>query len=167
MISDAKLLALSEQVGAWLRQRNLRMVTAESCTGGWIGKTLTDIAGSSVWYLGGVVSYSNALKESLLGVRPATLAAHGAVSEQTAREMAIGALGNLGGDIALAVTGIAGPEGGSTEKPVGTVWFAWAWRAGSDVDTRIVRERFAGNREAVRRASVERALTEVLTLDDR
>jgi nicotinamide-nucleotide amidase len=165
MIADAELLGLSERVGARLRQRQLRIVTAESCSGGWIGKVLTDISGSSTWYLGGVVSYSNALKESLLGVRAATLAAYGAVSEATAREMASGALERLGGDIAVAVTGVAGPDGGTADKPVGTVWFAWAWRAGGKLHTRSARECFPGDREAVRRATVERALAEVAGLE--
>ena len=103
MISDAELLQLSERVGTALLARRRRLVTAESCTGGWIGKVLTDVAGSSQWYLGGVVSYSDALKESVLGVSTAMLAAHGAVSEATARAMATGALDVLGGDIAVAV----------------------------------------------------------------
>ena len=98
MIADAQLLALSEAVGEKLRESGLRIVTAESCTGGWIGKVLTDVSGSSSWYLGGAVVYSNQLKESLLNVRAATLADHGAVSESTAREMAAGALERLGGD---------------------------------------------------------------------
>lgn len=164
MKSDAALLALSAQVGAWLRARKLQLVTAESCTGGWVGKVLTDVSGSSAWYRGGVVSYSNALKESLLGVGATTLAAHGAVSEATVREMARGALERVGGDIAIAVTGIAGPDGGTTDKPVGTVWFAWAVRADS-FTVRAASELLAGDREAIRRASVERALQGVLDLE--
>ena len=115
-------------------------MTAESCTGGWIGKVLTDIPGSSNWFLGGVVAYSNTLKQSLLGVLPSTLHAHGAVSEAAAREMAIGALETLGGQVAVAVTGIAGPDGAQPGKPVGTVWFGWAWRDGRrDRDARGAR----------------------------
>lgn len=164
MPNDAELQRLAAQVGALLLDAERRLVTAESCTGGWIGKVLTDMPGSSGWYLGGAVSYSNKLKQALLGVLPSTLAKHGAVSEQTAREMAIGALETLGGHIALAVTGIAGPEGGQPGKPVGTVWFAWAWHQQDEIETRVALETFAGDREAVRRQTVERSLREVLTL---
>src|SRR5262245_48454865 len=109
MNTDADLQRLATKIGAHLLDSERRLVTAESCSGGWIGKVLTDIPGSSAWYLGGIVSYSNTLKQSLLGVLPSTLTQHGAVSEATAREMAIGALETLGGHIAVAVTGIAGP----------------------------------------------------------
>lgn len=163
-VGDAELERLAVKVGAHLRDAERRLVTAESCTGGWIGKVLTDVAGSSHWYLGGVVSYSNTLKQSLLAVLPGTLASQGAVSEATARAMAIGALEALGGHVAAAVTGIAGPEGGQPGKPVGTVWFAWAWHAGSRIETRVALESFAGNREAVRRQAVRRSLAELLTL---
>ncbi len=166
MITDDELAALATRVGAYLRETERRLVTAESCTGGWIGKTITDIPRSSDWYLGGVVVYSNTLKQSLLGVRPSTLAARGAVSEETAREMAIGALETLGGAIALSVTGIAGPDGGQPGKPVGTVWFGWAWRTrDGEIETRVAHEQFAGERESVRRESVARALREILSLD--
>jgi nicotinamide-nucleotide amidase len=165
MIPDAELQQLAVRLGAQLLDGERRLVTAESCTGGWIAKVLTDIPGSSGWYLGGVVSYSNKLKQALLGVLPSTLARHGAVSEETAREMAIGALELLGGHVALAVTGIAGPEGGQPGKPVGTVWFAWAWHDGDEIATRVVLETFAGDREAVRRQSVARSLRELLNLD--
>jgi len=165
MISDAQLSLLSVKVGARLLDREQRIVSAESCTGGWIGKALTDIPESSAWYLGGVVAYSNSLKQALLGVLPSTLAAHGAVSEATAREMAIGALETLGGQIAVAVTGIAGPSGGQPGKPVGTVWFAWAWHGEGEIGTRVAHGLFSGDREAIRRATVERALSEVLQLD--
>lgn len=164
MNTDFELMRLSEQVGTALRSRQRRLVTAESCTGGWIGKVLTDIAGSSAWYLGGVVSYSNELKQSLLGVRRETLEAHGAVSEATAREMAAGALNALGGEMAVAVTGIAGPEGGTVDKPVGTVWFAWAVREGASMRLQVACEAFPGDRERVRRATVHRALAELLNL---
>lgn len=163
--TDADLLTLAIKVGAHLLDGERRLVTAESCTGGWIGKVLTDVAGSSAWYLGGVVSYSNTLKQALLGVLPSTLAAHSAVSEATAREMAIGALETLGGHIALSVTGIAGPDGGQPGKPVGTVWFGWAWRENEEIETRVAMEVFPGNREAVRRQTVTRALGELLRLD--
>jgi nicotinamide-nucleotide amidase len=164
MTTDEELLRLATLAGADLLDAEKRLVTAESCTGGWVAKLLTDIAGSSGWYDGGVVAYSNALKQSLLGVRPSTLASHGAVSEATAREMAIGALETLGGHIALAVTGIAGPAGAQPGKPVGTVWFAWAWREGSEIETRVALETFSGDREAIRRQSVARSLRELTIL---
>lgn len=165
MPTDTDLQTFATKVGAHLLDDERRLVTAESCTGGWIGKTLTDIPGSSAWYLGGVISYSNTLKQSLLGVLPSTLMQHGAVSEATAREMAIGALETLGGHIAVAVTGIAGPDGAQPGKPVGTVWFGWAWRQGDEIESRVLLETFTGDRETVRRQTVARALSEILTLD--
>jgi len=164
-MTDEDLLALAVRTGADLLDREQRLVTAESCTGGWIAKVLTDAPGSSRWYLGGVVAYSNTLKQSLLGVLPSTLASHGAVSEAAAREMAIGALETLGGHVAVAVTGIAGPGGEQPGKPVGTVWFGWAWHAGRQIETRVVQENFTGDREAVRRATVDRALRELARLN--
>ncbi|MEJ2210244.1 MAG: CinA family protein, partial [Anaerolineae bacterium] len=115
-------MKIEEQVGALLRERGLTMVTAESCTGGLVGHRLTNVSGSSDYYLGGVVAYSNQLKEALLGVRAETLLAHGAVSEETAREMARGARQRLGADVAVSITGIAGPTGGTEDKPVGLVY---------------------------------------------
>lgn len=165
MISDSELLRLATKAGVLLLDDERRLVTAESCTGGWIAKVLTDIPGSSAWFLGGVVAYSNTLKQSLLGVLPSTLAAHGAVSEATAREMAVGALETLGGHVAVAVTGIAGPDGGQPGKPVGTVWFGWAWRDAGEIETRVALETFAGDREAVRRETVARALRELSELN--
>src|SRR5262245_21525123 len=146
MTTDTELSRMAIRVGAFLLESERRLVTAESCTGGWIGKVLTDIPGSSAWYLGGVVAYSNTLKHSLLGVLSSTLVAHGAVSEASAREMAIGALETLGGHIAVAVTGIAGPDGGQPGKPVGTVWFGWAWRQDDAIETRVALETFPGDR---------------------
>lgn len=165
MISDSELLRLATKAGVLLLDDERRLVTAESCTGGWIAKVLTDVPGSSAWFLGGVVAYSNTLKQSLLGVLPSTLAAHGAVSEATAREMAVGALETLGGHVAAAVTGIAGPDGGQPGKPVGTVWFGWAWRDAGEIETRVALETFAGDREAVRRETVARALRELFELN--
>ena len=134
------------------------MVTAESCTGGWIAKVMTDLADSSHWFERGYVTYSNEAKMHDLGVSKETLAAHGAVSEQTVREMAVGALRATGADVAIAVSGIAGPSGGTPGKPVGTVWFAAAhWFTANTVET-TRRELFPGDREAVRRSSVEYAL---------
>jgi nicotinamide-nucleotide amidase len=163
MIADNELTRLAAKTAVLLRDADRRLVTAESCTGGWIGKVLTDIPGSSNWYLGGVVAYSNTLKQALLGVRASTLSSHGAVSEATAKEMAVGALEILGGHVSVAVTGIAGPDGGQPGKPVGTVWFGWAWHDGDKIETRVACEAFKGNREEVRRQTIMRSLAE---LDD-
>ena len=162
VLADSDLQLLATKVGAALMDAEQRLVTAESCTGGWISKVLTDAPGSSNWFLGGIVAYSNTLKQSLLGVLPSTLHAHGAVSEAAAREMAIGALETLGGRVAVAVTGIAGPDGAQPGKPVGTVWFGWAWRAHGEIETRVALETFSGDREAVRRQTVARVLSELL-----
>jgi nicotinamide-nucleotide amidase len=139
-----------------------QLVTAESCTGGWIAKACTDRPGSSQWFRGGVVAYTNELKTALLGVRPGTLLAAGAVSEETVREMAAGAIERLGGDVAVAVSGIAGPDGGTSEKPVGTVWLAWAARTTAGTVVRAGQYRFDGDRAQVRRQAVATALQGVL-----
>ena len=138
------------------------VATAESCTGGWVAKSITDIPGSSAVFGYGVVSYSNGAKESMLGVKNETLEAHGAVSESVVEEMARGALRLSGANIAVAVSGVAGPDGGTDDKPVGTVWFAWAVRNGSDalIDTSC--EHFSGDRELVRELTVAHALQGVL-----
>ena len=150
---------LARRVGRRLKAARATLTTAESCTGGWAAQAVTSIAGSSDWFERGFVTYSDAAKRELLGVRRETLSRHGAVSEETAREMARGALRASRARIALAVTGIAGPGGGSAVKPVGTVCFAWARRAGPvSSETR----RFRGGRERVRRQSVIRALEGVL-----
>lgn len=164
MASDDELYKLAAKVGHVLVDSKRRLVTAESCTGGWVAKALTDVPGSSAWFLGGVVSYDNRLKQSLLGVAEETLAIHGAVSDATVREMALGALERLGGDLALAVSGIAGPDGGQLGKPVGTVWFGWAWRHGQAVHHRTRLKILEGGREEVRRRSVITALNGVLEL---
>ena len=155
--------ALAEKLGARLKARGALLVTAESCTGGWAAQAVTAIAGSSDWFERGWVTYSNAAKQDELGVRPETLARSGAVSEETAREMALGALEHSRGTIALAITGVAGPTGGSAAKPVGTVCFAWA---GKNLAVSAETRRFAGDREAVRRQSVEYALERLLELLD-
>jgi len=155
----ADLLA---EVARHLLATGRRLVTAESCTGGWIAKLCTDLPGSSGWFLGSAVVYDNALKAGLLGVRPQTLAEAGAVSEAVVREMAIGALERLGGEVAIAVSGIAGPDGGTRDKPVGTVWFAWGRRGADGLAIRTALECFAGDRDAVRRQAVARALRGVL-----
>lgn len=149
---------LAKEVGARLKAARAMLVTAESCTGGWVAQAVTSIAGSSDWFERGFVTYSNDSKRELLGVREKTLQDHGAVSEATAREMAEGALARAKGTLALAVTGVAGPGGGSRDKPVGTVCFAWADKKKTVVETR----HFSGDRESVRRQSVVRALEGVL-----
>lgn len=154
-MADDDLLAVATQLGNALRARDWRMACAESCTGGWVAKVLTDIPGSSVWFERGFVTYSDAAKHDLLAVSLATLETYGAVSEQTARELATGALSRSPADLGLAITGIAGPGGGSAAKPVGLVWFAWARRNGS---VRVARAQFAGDRAAVRRQAVLFAL---------
>jgi nicotinamide-nucleotide amidase len=151
---------LARNVGAALKARGLMLVTAESCTGGWAAMALTAIAGSSDWFERGYVTYSNAAKREELGVSEETLQRHGAVSEETAREMAAGALRHGRGQVALAITGVAGPSGGSRDKPVGTVCFAWAQGSKISSETR----RFDGDRESVRRQSVVRALQGALEL---
>jgi nicotinamide-nucleotide amidase len=158
--TDAELTDLAASLGHALRAQNARVATAESCTGGWIAKALTDIPGSSQWLEGAVVAYSNAAKLSLLGVPSELLAAHGAVSEPVVRAMAEGARARLGVELAVAVSGIAGPDGGTPDKPVGTVWFAWA----SGRRTTAARELFGGDREAVRRLSVAFALRRLLAI---
>ena len=150
---------LAATLGRRLKRAKARLVTAESCTGGWAAQAVTSIAGSSGWFERGFVTYSNAAKHEVLGVSKKTLRDHGAVSEETARAMAAGALKHSRGTIALAVTGVAGPSGGSAAKPVGMVCFAWAGRRGL---LRSETRRFRGGREAVRRQSVVRALEGVL-----
>jgi nicotinamide-nucleotide amidase len=136
-------------------------VTAESCTGGWVAQVVTSAAGSSDWFERGFVTYSNDAKREMLGVSAEILQRNGAVSEETAREMAKGALANSKATLALSITGIAGPTGGSAAKPVGTVCFGWARRGAAPLtETRV----FAGDREAVRRQSVVHALEKVLEL---
>jgi nicotinamide-nucleotide amidase len=154
---------LAEKVGRALQAKGEKLVTAESCTGGWVAQVVTSVAGSSAWFERGFVTYSNAAKHEALGVPLAVLEKHGAVSEETASEMARGALARSKGTLALSITGVAGPAGGSAAKPVGTVCFAWA-RAGGDPlsETRL----FQGDREGVRRQSVVHALEKVLELLD-
>ncbi|MHB8667033.1 MAG: nicotinamide-nucleotide amidase [Burkholderiales bacterium] len=160
MASDP-LATLAKRVGARLKARGMMLATAESCTGGWVAQAVTAIAGSSEWFERGFVTYSDAAKQEMLGVSAATLARHGAVSEQTAREMAAGALAHSRAQVALAITGIAGPGGGSPEKPVGTVCFAWSRKGAPPLaQTR----QFRGNRDSVRRQSVRAALRGVLDL---
>jgi len=155
---------LAEQVGRALKARGMMLATAESCTGGGVAQAVTEISGSSAWFERGFVTYSNQAKVEMLGVRPATLQARGAVSEAAVREMAVGALSLSHAQLALAVSGIAGPTGGTPEKPVGTVWFAWAMRDG---EVHVCRHLLSGDRAAVRERSVQIALQGVLDLLDR
>ncbi len=153
--TDHDLHALAENLGLRLRNSHHRLVTAESCTGGWIAKAVTDIAGSSDWFDCGMAAYSYEAKQALLGVSPQTLEVHGAVSRETVIEMVSGALVNSGASIAVAVTGIAGPGGGSEGKPVGLVWIGWKRRGGYAIAEAF---QFDGDREAVRRQTVAAAL---------
>ena len=158
MASDP-LYTLGNLAGSRLKARGERLVSAESCTGGWVAQVVTSVAGSSEWFERGFVTYSNEAKQELIGVRGETLARHGAVSEETAREMALGAIAASHGTIALAVTGVAGPSGGTPTKPVGMVCFAWADRSGA---VKSETRHFTGDREKVRRQSVMRALQGVI-----
>ena len=159
--SDSELGALAAALGDRLQAARLMLVTAESCTGGWIAKTVTDIAGASAWFDCGLAAYSYEAKQALLGVRPQTLEEHGAVSRETAIEMVSGALVHSGASVAVAVTGIAGPGGGTAEKPVGTVWIAWKRRGGYPQAEVF---HFDGDRDAIRRRTVARALQGLDTL---
>ena len=156
---DAPLEALSKAVGKALGERGLVLATAESCTGGWVAELVTDTAGSSGWFDRGFITYSNQAKADMLGVRTDTLAAFGAVSEETAREMAVGAIQNSSADWAISITGIAGPGGGSSAKPVGTVCFGWCRRGGTPgSETRL----FSGERRSIRQQAVMHALEGLL-----
>lgn len=161
--SDIDLRRLSERVGLALRKTRRHAATAESCTGGWITKALTDIAGSSEWFSEGFVTYSNESKVRRLGVPRSVLQRYGAVSKATVRSMAVGALRRSKAHVAVAVTGIAGPGGGVPGKPVGTVWLAWATRRGEEIRIATALKRFRGDREAVRRKTVRAALEGLLT----
>jgi len=159
-MKDIELYGLAEIVGTALRKRGVRLVTVESCTGGWAAAAITDVPGSSEWFECGFVTYSNRAKRELLGVSEATLAQHGAVSEETVRAMAAGALKRSGADLAVAISGIAGPAGGTADKPVGTVWIAWLSREGRFSQTK--RELLAGDRRHIRRQAVGIALRGIL-----
>ena len=153
--SDDELREAAIAVGKDLREARLTLVTAESCTGGWIAKVVTDIPGSSDWFDCGMATYSYEAKQAMLGVRPETLEFHGAVSRETVMEMVAGALVHSGASVAVAVTGIAGPSGGTEDKPVGTVWIGWKRRGGYPFAELF---HFDGDREAVRRQTVSAVL---------
>ncbi len=158
MTEPESISTLSEALVGELLAAGKTVSTAESCTGGWIAKSLTDNSGSSGCFAYGMVSYSNGAKESLLGVNSATLEEHGAVSETTVREMVDGALRLSGADYAAAVSGVAGPDGGSEEKPVGTVWFAWATRTEDQPDIDAEKRLLKGDRDQIRAQTVVIAL---------
>jgi nicotinamide-nucleotide amidase len=158
MAPDA-LSTLATLVGARLSERRLMLATAESCTGGGVAAAVTGISGSSAWFERGFVTYSNESKQESLGVDATTIEKHGAVSEPVAREMAQGALGHSRAQVSVAITGVAGPTGGTHEKPVGTVCFAWAGPSG---ETASATRKFPGDREQIRRQSVLAALQGVL-----
>jgi nicotinamide-nucleotide amidase len=158
-MNDEQLQQLSHRIGEQLKRRQATVTAAESCTGGWIAKVFTDISGSSAWFERGFVTYSNEAKQQMVGVQETTLQQHGAVSEQTVREMATGAAKAAAAEYAIAVSGIAGPEGGMPNKPVGTVWFAIVGPEGRVLAQRQI---FAGDRDAVRRQSVAWALQTLL-----
>ncbi len=162
--SQDELEDLAQELGQLLMERGWRVTAAESCTGGWIAQCLTAIAGSSDWFESGWVTYSNTAKSTLLDVDPMTLERCGAVSSETAAALADAALRLAGADIAVSVTGIAGPAGGSAEKPVGTVWFGFA---GVTMKTLTERHQFDGDRKGVRAKTVALALSRLIDLTAR
>jgi len=165
MTADWEILELAGRVGHRLLAAHCRLATAESCTAGWISKAVTDIAGSSRWFECGYAVYSNAAKVRDLGVSALTLDRYGAVSEEVVQEMAHGALRVSGAEVAVAVSGIAGPDGGTPEKPVGTVWHCIAVRVGRTIERHSQARHFDGDREAVRRQTVTHALQLLLRIE--
>jgi nicotinamide-nucleotide amidase len=157
---DDELYQLAQAVGRALQSKGWMIATAESCTGGWIGQAITMVPGSSQWFDRGFITYTNRAKMEMLGVSAETLRRHGAVSEQTVEEMVSGALERSTAHIAVAVSGVAGPTGGTPEKPVGTVCLAWGVR---DEPVRLRTVDLTGDRDAVRRQTVVMALREVVT----
>ena len=156
---DNALFELAEQLGDRLKARAYKIATAESCTGGWIAQIITEVPGSSSWFDRGFVTYSNNAKMQMLGVNPQTLTQYGAVSTEVAKQMVAGALANSEADWAVAVTGVAGPDGGSTEKPVGTVFIAWLNKGGI---SRVERLQLSGNRHEIRKQTVISAIEGLL-----
>jgi nicotinamide-nucleotide amidase len=159
--NDTDLTAIALEVGHALERAGLMLATAESCTGGWVGRVVTSVSGSSAWFERGFITYGEIAKQEMLGVPAEILKQHGAVSEPTARAMAEGALRHSHAQVALAVTGVAGPTGGSAHKPVGTVWFAWAAKQRV---TYATHHQLDGDRESIRRQSVAIALRGLMTL---
>lgn len=160
-MSDKSLCQLGIKIGELLQARNMKICLAESCTGGWIAKCITDVPGSSAWFDRSFVTYSNESKSEMLGVPEKLIDSDGAVSETVVKAMVGGALERSRADIAVAVSGVAGPGGGSDDKPVGTVWFAWQKKGGNAVTEKM---NFPGDREAVRAATVDYALSRLQML---
>ena len=160
--NDPQIPEVCAALAQVLMEQKLRITTAESCTGGMISAACTDLPGSSMWFERGFVTYSNAAKSDLLGVPASIIQAHGAVSEEVARAMAQGALEHSLADWSVAVTGIAGPTGGSAAKPVGTVWLAWACKSSGWCESQL--QLFAGDRKAVRESTTALALSRLLAL---
>lgn len=158
---ESRLRELARELGARMQSDSIRLACAESCTGGWLAKIITDIPGSSSWFSASVVSYSNQAKQSLLGVRAETLESFGAVSAETVKQMVDGVFAHTDADIAVSISGIAGPDGGSDEKPVGLVWFGWGIRGETVSAASYI---FDGDREAVRKQAVAMALEKLLAL---
>ncbi|MGR9015111.1 MAG: nicotinamide-nucleotide amidase [Gammaproteobacteria bacterium] len=152
---ESELFKLAEQLGRFLKTNGKIIATAESCTGGWIAQAITDVPGSSAWFDRGFITYSNIAKVQMLGVSPQTLQDYGAVSSETATQMATGALAYSDAGLAVSVTGIAGPDGGTSEKPVGTVFIAWADKHG---EVNVARKQFSGNRRQIRAQTVKCAI---------
>jgi nicotinamide-nucleotide amidase len=152
---DNELFELAQQLGLLLKSKEKIIATAESCTGGWLAQIITEVSGSSAWFDRGFVTYSNAAKMQMLGIKSETLDKFGAVSAQTAVEMVKGALDHSDADCAIAVTGIAGPEGGTAEKPIGTVFIAWAYK---NQEVKVIQKKLTGNRHEIRRQTVKIAL---------
>lgn len=164
-MSDEKLALIVEQIAELLLKADKKLTTAESCTGGWVAKVLTDIAGSSEWFERGFVTYSNPAKHEMLDVSESTLETYGAVSQETVSAMAIGALKNSHADFSLSISGIAGPGGGIKDKPVGLVWFSWAAKENNTLNILASEKKvFSGDRESVREQAVEYVLTELIKL---
>jgi nicotinamide-nucleotide amidase len=159
--SEQELRDLAGQLGECMTSKGMKLASAESCTGGWLAKIITDIPGSSAWFVGSVVSYSNEAKQSLLGVSADTLAEFGAVSGDTVLEMSDGLFAQTDADVAVSISGIAGPDGGSDDKPVGLVWLSWGKRDKSVFANAF---NFDGDREEVRRQSIKQALENLLEL---
>lgn len=152
---DNELFELAQQLGLLLKSKEKIIATAESCTGGWLAQIITEVSGSSAWFDRGFVTYSNAAKMQMLGIKSETFDKFGAVSAQTAVEMVKGALDHSDADCAIAVTGIAGPEGGTAEKPIGTVFIAWAYK---NQEVKVIQKKLTGNRHEIRRQTVKIAL---------
>lgn len=163
-MDDKTLTTLAEELARLLIDKKKSITLAESCSGGWVAKVFTDLSGSSEWFVGGFVSYSNQFKEEVLGVNSSILQKYGAVSQETVEAMALGALSKSHADFSLAISGIAGPDGGTIEKPVGLVWFAWAEKNKSQKVLKSQKQKFGGDRLSVRRQAVAHAVLEMSKL---